>query len=71
MKKINRLVSIGIMKMKSLLQWAYPTFIIPKKDMTMQNVSEFRELKRIVKRPYPIPNPTPHCRSQNFTYATA
>jgi hypothetical protein len=35
MKEINRLVDIGVMKRQSSSQWASPTFIIPKKDMTV------------------------------------
>jgi hypothetical protein len=35
MKEINRLVLIGVLKRQSLSQWASPTFIIPKKDVTV------------------------------------
>jgi hypothetical protein len=35
MKEIDRLVGIGVMKRQSSSQWASPTFIIPKKDMTV------------------------------------
>ena len=56
MKEINRLVSIGVLKKQSSSEWASPTFIIPKKDMTVRTISDFRELnKRIVRRPFPIP----------------
>ncbi len=56
MKEINRLVSIGVMKRQSSLQWASPTFIIPKKDMTVRTISDFRELNKwIVRQPYWIP----------------
>jgi hypothetical protein len=56
MKEIDRLVSIGVMKWQPYLQWASPTFIIPKKDLTVRTKSDFRELnKRIVRKPYPIP----------------
>jgi hypothetical protein len=73
MKEINRLVSIGVMKRQSSSQWASPTFIIPKKDMTVQTISNFRELnKRIVRRPYPIPKiSTTLQKLEGFTYATA
>ena len=51
MKEINRLVGIGVMKRQSSLQWASPTFIIPKKDMTVRTITDFRELnKRIIIR---------------------
>ena len=56
MKEINRLVSIVVMKRQSSSQCASPTFIIPKKDMTVWTISDFRELNKwIVRRPYPIP----------------
>ncbi len=46
----------GVLKRQSSSQWASPTFIIPKKDMTVFTITDFRELnKRIVRRPYPIP----------------
>jgi hypothetical protein len=45
MKEINRLVDIGVMKRQSSSQWASPTFLIPKKDMTVRTITDFRELK--------------------------
>jgi hypothetical protein len=49
-KEVNRLCSIGVLKKQASSQWASPTFIIPKKDMTMRTISDFRELnKRIVR----------------------
>jgi hypothetical protein len=41
MKEINRLVDIGVMKRQSSSQWASPTFIIPKKDMTVRTITDF------------------------------
>jgi hypothetical protein len=56
MKEINWLEGIGVLKRQSSSQWASPTFIIPKKDMTVLTISDFRELnKRIVRRSYLIP----------------
>ncbi len=37
-KEINRLCSIGVMKRQASLQWASPTFVIPKKDMTVPTI---------------------------------
>jgi hypothetical protein len=73
MKEINRLVDIGVMKRQSSSQWASPTFIIPKKDMTVRTITDFRELnKRIVRRPYPIPKISTALQElEGFTYATA
>jgi len=41
MKEINRLVGIGVMKRQSSSQWASPTFIILKKDMTVRTITDF------------------------------
>jgi len=73
MKEINRLVSIGVLKKQSSSEWASPTFIIPKKDMTVRTISDFRELnKRIVRRPFPIPKISTTLQElEGFTYATA
>ena len=73
MKEINRLVGIGVMKRQSSSQWASPTFIIPKKDITVRSITDFRELnKRIVRRPYPIPEiSTTLQKLESFTYATS
>ncbi len=54
-KEKDGLVLIGVMKWQPYLQWASPSFIIPKKDLTVCTISDFRELnKRIVRKPYPI-----------------
>jgi hypothetical protein len=73
MKEIDRLVRKGVMKRQSSSQWASPTFIIPKKDMTVRTITDFRELnKRIVRRPYPIPKISTTLQElEGFTYATA
>jgi hypothetical protein len=73
MKEINRLESIGVLKRQSSSQWASPTFIIPKKDITVWTLTNFRELnKRIVRRPYPIPKISTTLQElEGFTYATA
>jgi hypothetical protein len=71
MKEIDRLMGIGVLKRQPLSQWASPTFIIPKKDMTVFTITDFRELnKRIVRRPYPIPNISTTLQElEGFTYA--
>ncbi len=72
MKEINRLESIGVLKRQPSSQWASPTFIIPKKDITVRTIHNFRELNnRIVRRPYPIPKISTTLQEQEgFTYAT-
>ncbi len=55
-KEIDHLVVIGVLKWQPLSKWAYPSFIIPKKDQTVRTISDFKELnKGIVRKPYPIP----------------
>jgi hypothetical protein len=73
MKKIDQLVSIGVMKWQPYSQWASPSFIIPKMDLTVCTISDFRELnKRIVRKPYPIPKISTTLQGlEGFTYATA
>ncbi len=73
MKKIDRLILIGVLKWQpSSSKWALPSFIIPKKDHTMRRISDFRELnKRIVRKPYPIPKISTTLQElEGFTYAT-
>jgi hypothetical protein len=46
----------GVLKKVNKSKWAAPTFVIPKKDATVQFISDFHELnKRIKQKPYPIP----------------
>ncbi len=45
-KEINRLCSIGVLKKKASSEWASPTFIIPKQDMTVRTISDFRKLNK-------------------------
>ena len=54
-------------------EWAAPSFIIPKKDMTVRFISDFREVnKRIVRKPFPIPKiSTVLQEMEGFTFATA
>jgi hypothetical protein len=73
MKEINRLESIGVLKRQSSSQWASWTFIIPKKDITVRTITNFRELnKQSVRRPYPIPKISTTLQElEGFTYAMA
>jgi hypothetical protein len=55
MKEIKQLCDIGVLEWQPTLQWASPTFIIPKIDSTVRTISDLRKLnKRIVRKPYPI-----------------
>ncbi len=42
MKEIDRLMGIGVLKRQPSSQWASRTFIIPKKDMTVRTITDFR-----------------------------
>ncbi len=71
-KEIKWLCDIGMLEWQPSLQWASPTFIIPKKDSTVCTISDFRELKCIVRKPYPIPKISTTLQElEGFTYATA
>ncbi len=73
MKEIDRLVSIGVMKWQPYSQWASPSFIIPKKNLTVRAISDFRELNNmIVRKSYPTPKISTTLQElEGFTYATA
>ncbi len=73
MKEINRLESIGVLKRQSSSQRASPTFLIPKKDITVQTITDFRQLNKwIVRRPYLIPKISTTLQElEGFTYAMA
>jgi hypothetical protein len=64
---------IGVIKWQPYSQWAPPSFIIPKKDLTVCTISDFRELnKRIVRNPYPIPKISMALQElESSTYANA
>ncbi len=71
MKEIDWLVLIGEMKWQPYSQWASPSFIIPKKDLTVRTISDFIN-KRIVRKPYPIPKISTMLQElEGFMYATA
>jgi hypothetical protein len=73
MKEINILLSIGILKWQPSLQWASPSFIIPKKDHTVCTIPNFGELNKwIVRKPYPMPKISTTLQElEGFTYAAA
>jgi hypothetical protein len=73
MKEIKWLCYIGVLEWQLSLQWALPTFIIPKKDSTVCTKLDFRELdKWIVRKPYSIPKISTMLKElEGFTYVTA
>ena len=55
-QELDQLEYIKVIKKINRSQLGKPTFIIPKKDITVSFISDFRELnKRILHHPYPIP----------------
>ncbi len=64
MKEINRLESIGVLKRQSSSQWASPTFIIPKKDITVRPSPILGSLINGLSEDLTqFPKSAPHCRS--------
>ena len=55
-QEIDRLEALKVKKKVNRSQWGAPTFLVPKKDITVHFISDFIELnKRILLQPYPIP----------------
>ena len=48
--EVERLEKIGVLKKVNRSKWAAPSFIIPKKDKTVQFVNDFPELNKRIKR---------------------
>ena len=71
--EVEQLVKLGVLKQVNCLQWAAPTFVIPKKDGSVRFISDFRELnKRIQQKSYPIPHIQDMLLNlEGFKYATS
>ena len=72
-KEIERLVEIGVLKKVNRSEWAFPSFIQPKKDKTVRFLNNLIELnKRIVRQPYPLPKIQDMLlKMEGFQWATA
>ena len=56
-QKLYRLEALKVINKVNRSQWGVPTFLIPKKYITVRFISDFRELNQhILRQPYPIPN---------------
>ena len=58
-QELQRLVELGVLEeVKGLVDFAAPTFLVPKKDANrVRWVSDFRELNKIIRRKvYPLPH---------------
>lgn len=71
--EIERLVRAGVLRKVNRSEWAFPTFIIPKKDGTVRVITDFRELNKRIKRlPYPLPKIQDLLlKLEGFTYGTS
>ena len=72
-KEVERLVDIGVLARQPDSPWASPTFIIPKKNLTVRFISDFRKVNELlVRKPFPIPKiSTVLQEMQGFNFASA
>jgi hypothetical protein len=64
--ELEHLVKLGVLQGCDASEWTAPTFIAPKKDGRAPWVSDFRELKKLVKRKIsPLPRIMDMLRKQN------
>jgi hypothetical protein len=73
MKEVERLCNLGVLEKQPASEWASPSFIIPKKDITVSFLSDFWEVnKRLIRTPFPIPKISTVLQEiEGFTFATA
>ena len=71
--ELDRLVRIEVLKKVNCSEWAFPSFIIPKKDSSVKFINDLWELNRRIKRvPYPLPKIQEMLlKLEGFQYATA
>ena len=72
-EEIERLCKLGVLERQHYFEWASPSFIVPKKNITVRFLSDFREVnKRLIRKPFPIPKISVVLQElEGFTFATA
>ena len=72
LQELKHIIDKGVLEQVPRSKWAFPTFIIPKKDGRVRWVSDFRKLNKFVKRPrYFLPSiPEIMQRRQGFKFIT-
>ena len=73
MKEIRCLCKLGVLEWQPSSEWAAPSFIQPKKNKTVQFLTDFRELnRRLIRKPFPLPKISTVLQElEGFTFATA
>jgi len=71
-KEVERLCKLGVLERQHYLEWASPSFTVPRK-ITPCILSDFREVKkRLIIPPFPIPKiNTVLQKLEGFTFAEA
>ena len=49
-KELQHLIDEGVLRRIPRSEWAFPTFLIPKKDGRVRWISDFRRLNKLLKR---------------------
>ena len=72
LQELNHLIDKKVLQRIPRSEWAFPTFLIPKKDGRVRWISYFRRLNKLLKRPrYFLPNiPTIMQKRAGFTFIT-
>ena len=71
-KELLRLVDIGVLTPVQQSEYGTPVFIIPKKEGTIQFLTDYRQINQgIVRKPYPIPRISETLQQmEGFQFAT-
>ena len=66
------MVELGILKRESESEWAFPSFRFLKSNQTVQFISDFCELNKVLKhKPWPLPKIVETLQElEEFTYAS-